>query len=47
MATVEKDRIKEPVKQGKYATEEAAIKEKNAPLIALLKKLDVKVATKS
>lgn len=47
MATVEKDRIKKTVMQGKYATEEAAIKAKNAPLIALLKKLDVKVAIKS
>jgi hypothetical protein len=32
---------------GKYATAEEAARAKNAPLIALLKKLDVKVVIKS
>jgi hypothetical protein len=31
---------------GKYATADEAARTKNAPLIALLKKLDVKVVTK-
>lgn len=32
---------------GQYATEAEAVKVKNAPLIALLKKLDVKAAPKA
>lgn len=47
MATVEKKALKKPVKQGQYATEAEAVKIKNASLIALLKKLDVKVAPKA
>ncbi len=33
-------------KLGKYATAEEAVKAKNEPLIALLKKLDVKVVSR-
>jgi len=33
-----------PKKTGRYATTEEAVKVKNAPLITLLKKLNVKVA---
>jgi len=36
-----------PKKTGRYATTEEAAKLKNAPLIALLKKLGVKVAPAS
>lgn len=46
MAIVEKDTDKKPIKLGKYATSEEAAKAKNEPLIALLKKLDVKVVPK-
>jgi hypothetical protein len=47
MATVEKNTVEKPTKLGKYATAEEAARAKNAPLIALLKKLDVKVVIKS
>lgn len=33
-----------PKKSGRYATPEEAVKVKNAPLIALLKKLNIKIA---
>jgi hypothetical protein len=46
MATVEKSTVDKSTKLGKYATAEEAARTKNAPLIALLKKLDVKVVTK-
>lgn len=47
MATVQKDVVKKAVKQGQYATQAEAVHVKNAPLIALLKKLNVKVAPKA
>lgn len=47
MATAGKSAVEKPTKLGKYATAEEAAKAKNEPLIALLKKLNVKVITKS
>ena len=38
--------VKESKQLGKYATAEETAKAKNEPLIALLKKLDVKVIAK-
>jgi len=38
--------VETPKQLGKYATAEEAAKAKNEPLIAILKKLDVKVISK-
>jgi hypothetical protein len=46
MATAEKTIVEKPIKLGKYATAEEAVKAKNEPLIATLKKLEVKVVLK-